>query len=142
MIKSTSCFTLKKNFCQYYLFYLLLYLLLKVYYLFILLCIFMFHYIYCHILIYLLSYFLQKKCYKITMSFKYHYWSWCVIIAAAVIAQKMGLPIRIVSSVNKNDAFAHAIETGELSTEKSTKPSIAPAMDIMVWWFYFGDTFW
>ena len=52
-------------------------------------------------------------------------------ITAGCIARKMGLPIKIVCTVNKNDIVARIIEKGDFSTEP-VQMTLAPAMDIQV----------
>lgn len=44
----------------------------------------------------------------------------------------MGLPVRLVASVNRNDAFGDVLRTGTLNVSQPVVPSLAPAMDIMV----------
>ncbi|EMP32198.1 Threonine synthase-like 2 [Chelonia mydas] len=52
-------------------------------------------------------------------------------ITAEYIAQKMGLPIRLVAVVNKNnDSMHRAIQHGDFSFSGSVKPTLASAMDI------------
>ncbi|KAG7163301.1 Threonine synthase-like 2-like [Homarus americanus] len=48
------------------------------------------------------------------------------------IAQKMGLPITLVSGVNINDSVSRAIEKGDFSLKDEVYQSLAPAMDIQV----------
>ncbi|XP_068134673.1 threonine synthase-like 2 [Hyperolius riggenbachi] len=50
-------------------------------------------------------------------------------ITAGYIAQKMGLPIQLVSAVNKNDIIHRAIQHGDLSLS-NTEMTLASAMDI------------
>lgn len=53
-------------------------------------------------------------------------------IVAGIVASKMGLPVRLVASVNRNDAFGDVLRTGTLNVSQPVVPSLAPAMDIMV----------
>ncbi|KAM9330342.1 threonine synthase-like 2 [Gastrophryne carolinensis] len=50
-------------------------------------------------------------------------------ITAGCIAQKMGLPIRLVAAVNKNDIIHRAVQSGDFSLG-STERTLASAMDI------------
>ncbi|CAM5141992.1 unnamed protein product [Natator depressus] len=51
-------------------------------------------------------------------------------ITAGYIAQKMGLPVRLVAVVNNNDIMHRAIQHGDFSFSGSVKPTLASAMDI------------
>ncbi|XP_073196252.1 threonine synthase-like 2 isoform X1 [Lepidochelys kempii] len=51
-------------------------------------------------------------------------------LTAGYIAQKMGLPIRLVTVVNNNDIMHRAIQHGDFSFSGSVKPTLASAMDI------------
>ncbi|XP_042638661.1 threonine synthase-like 2 [Orycteropus afer afer] len=53
-------------------------------------------------------------------------------LAAGLIAQKMGLPIRLVAAVNHNDIIHRTIQQGDFSLSKAVKPTLASAMDIQV----------
>ncbi|NWX87088.1 THNS2 protein, partial [Nothoprocta pentlandii] len=51
-------------------------------------------------------------------------------VTAGCIAQKMGLPIRLVSVVNSNDIIHRAVQHGDFSLSGSVKATLASAMDI------------
>ncbi|XP_010084822.1 PREDICTED: LOW QUALITY PROTEIN: threonine synthase-like 2, partial [Pterocles gutturalis] len=51
-------------------------------------------------------------------------------ITAGCIAQKMGLPIRLVTVVNSNDIVHRTVQHGDFSLSESVKATLAPAMDI------------
>ncbi|KFO55301.1 Threonine synthase-like 2, partial [Corvus brachyrhynchos] len=51
-------------------------------------------------------------------------------ITAGCIAQKMGLPIRLVAVVNSNDIIHRTVQHGDFSLAESVKATLAPAMDI------------
>ncbi|XP_064509586.1 threonine synthase-like 2 isoform X2 [Pseudopipra pipra] len=51
-------------------------------------------------------------------------------ITAACIAQKMGLPIRVVAVVNSNDIIHRTVQHGDFSVAESVKATLASAMDI------------
>ncbi|KAG2466909.1 THNS2 protein, partial [Polypterus senegalus] len=51
-------------------------------------------------------------------------------ITAGCIAVKMGLPLRIVSTVNENDIIFRTIKHGDFSLASSVKHTLAPAIDI------------
>lgn len=51
---------------------------------------------------------------------------------AGCIAQKMGLPIRLVAVVNSNDIIHRIVQHGDLSVSESVKATLASAMDIQV----------
>ncbi|NXI80151.1 THNS2 protein, partial [Rhipidura dahli] len=51
-------------------------------------------------------------------------------ITAGCIAQKMGLPIRLVTAVNSNDIIHRTVQHGDFSLAESTKATLASAMDI------------
>ncbi|XP_004388307.1 threonine synthase-like 2, partial [Trichechus manatus latirostris] len=53
-------------------------------------------------------------------------------LAAGCIAQKMGLPIHLVATVNHNDIIHRTIQQGDFSLSKAVKPTLASAMDIQV----------
>ncbi|XP_075419233.1 threonine synthase-like 2 isoform X1 [Tenrec ecaudatus] len=53
-------------------------------------------------------------------------------LAAGCIAQKMGLPIHLVATVNHNDIIHRTIQRGDFSLAKAVKPTLASAMDIQV----------
>ncbi|XP_063192034.1 threonine synthase-like 2 isoform X2 [Chroicocephalus ridibundus] len=51
-------------------------------------------------------------------------------ITAGCIAQKMGLPIRLVAVVNSNDIIHRTVQHGDFSLSESMKATLASAMDI------------
>ncbi|NXG27488.1 THNS2 protein, partial [Dromaius novaehollandiae] len=51
-------------------------------------------------------------------------------ITAGCIAQKMGLPIRLVAVVNSNDIIHRAVQHGDFSLSGGVKATLASAMDI------------
>ncbi|NXC46599.1 THNS2 protein, partial [Penelope pileata] len=51
-------------------------------------------------------------------------------ITAGCIAQKMGLPIRLVAAVNSNDIIHRTIQHGDFSLSDRVKATLASAMDI------------
>ncbi|OWK62439.1 Threonine synthase-like 2 [Lonchura striata] len=51
-------------------------------------------------------------------------------ITAGCIAQKMGLPVRLVTVVNSNDIIHRTIQHGDFSVAESVKATLASAMDI------------
>ncbi|KFQ17797.1 Threonine synthase-like 2, partial [Merops nubicus] len=51
-------------------------------------------------------------------------------ITAGCIAQKMGLPIRLVAVVNSNDIIHRTVQHGDFSVSESVKATLASAMDI------------
>lgn len=51
---------------------------------------------------------------------------------AGCIAQKMGLPIRLVVAVNSNDIIHRTVQKGDFSLGEVVKPTLASAMDIQV----------
>ncbi|XP_051654546.1 threonine synthase-like 2 isoform X3 [Manacus candei] len=51
-------------------------------------------------------------------------------ITAGCIAQKMGLPIRVVAVVNSNDIIHRTVQHGDFSVAESVKATLASAMDI------------
>ncbi|XP_003799278.2 threonine synthase-like 2 [Otolemur garnettii] len=53
-------------------------------------------------------------------------------LAAGCIAQKMGLPIRLVVAVNRNDIIHRTIQRGDFSLSEAVTPTLASAMDIQV----------
>ncbi|KAK4306402.1 hypothetical protein Pmani_021781 [Petrolisthes manimaculis] len=53
-------------------------------------------------------------------------------ITAGCIAQKMGLPITMVATVNTNDIVARTLSCGDFSVKGEVVKSLAPAMDIQV----------
>ncbi|XP_058523632.1 threonine synthase-like 2 isoform X2 [Ochotona princeps] len=53
-------------------------------------------------------------------------------VAAGCIAQKMGLPIRLVVAVNRNDIIHRAVQQGDFSLSEAVTPTLASAMDIQV----------
>ncbi|XP_023050663.2 threonine synthase-like 2 isoform X7 [Piliocolobus tephrosceles] len=53
-------------------------------------------------------------------------------LAAGYIAQKIGLPIRLVVAVNRNDIIHRTVQQGDFSLSKAVKSTLASAMDIQV----------
>ncbi|XP_043845797.1 threonine synthase-like 2 isoform X1 [Dromiciops gliroides] len=53
-------------------------------------------------------------------------------LAAGCIAQKMGLPIRLVTVVNRNDIIHRTVQQGDFSLSENTRSTLASAMDIQV----------
>ncbi|XP_016057346.1 PREDICTED: threonine synthase-like 2 [Miniopterus natalensis] len=53
-------------------------------------------------------------------------------LAAGCIAQKMGLPIRLVAAVNCNDIIHRTVQRGDFSLSETVRPTLASAMDIQV----------
>ncbi|XP_053832186.1 threonine synthase-like 2 isoform X3 [Vidua macroura] len=51
-------------------------------------------------------------------------------ITAGCIAQKMGLPIRLITVVNSNDIVHRTVQHGDFSLAESVKATLASAMDI------------
>ncbi|KAM9378019.1 threonine synthase-like 2 [Phaethornis superciliosus] len=51
-------------------------------------------------------------------------------ITAGCIAQKMGLPIQLVTVVNSNDIIHRTVQHGDFSVSESVKSTLASAMDI------------
>lgn len=51
-------------------------------------------------------------------------------ITAGCIAKKMGLPITLVATVNKNDIISRTIDEGDFSLNSSVTQTLASAMDI------------
>ncbi|KFW01254.1 Threonine synthase-like 2, partial [Eurypyga helias] len=51
-------------------------------------------------------------------------------ITAGCIAQKMGLPIRLVAVVNSNDIIHRTVQHGDFSLSETVKATLASAMDI------------
>ncbi|XP_009701644.1 PREDICTED: threonine synthase-like 2 [Cariama cristata] len=51
-------------------------------------------------------------------------------ITAGCIAQKMGLPVRLVAVVNSNDIIHRTVQHGDFSLSESVKATLASAMDI------------
>ncbi|XP_019612607.2 threonine synthase-like 2 isoform X3 [Rhinolophus sinicus] len=54
------------------------------------------------------------------------------VFGAGCIAQKMGLPIRLVVTVNCNDIIHRTVQRGDFSLSETVKPTLASAMDIQV----------
>lgn len=52
--------------------------------------------------------------------------------SAGFIAHKMGLPVKLVCVANSNDGIAQMVGSGFYKLS-NVKPSLAPAMDIKVW---------
>eukprot|EP00062_Callorhinchus_milii_P012942 gi/632960499/ref/XP_007896229.1/ PREDICTED: threonine synthase-like 2 [Callorhinchus milii] len=66
-------------------------------------------------------------------------------ITAGTVAQMMGLPIRLVTVVNENDIVHRTVQNGDYSLAKTTKASLAPAIDIQepynlerIFWLFSG----
>uniref|UniRef100_A0A7N9CJX9 Threonine synthase-like 2 n=1 Tax=Macaca fascicularis TaxID=9541 RepID=A0A7N9CJX9_MACFA len=66
-------------------------------------------------------------------------------LAAGYIAQKIGLPIRLVVAVNRNDIIHRTVQQGDFSLSEAVKSTLASAMDIQVpynmervFWLLFG----
>ncbi|XP_072623217.1 threonine synthase-like 2 isoform X3 [Vulpes vulpes] len=53
-------------------------------------------------------------------------------LAAGCIAQKMGLPIRLVAAVNHNDIIHRTVQQGDFSLSASVELTLASAMDIQL----------
>ncbi|XP_017713074.1 PREDICTED: threonine synthase-like 2 isoform X5 [Rhinopithecus bieti] len=53
-------------------------------------------------------------------------------LAAGYIAQKIGLPIRLVVAVNRNDIIHRTVQQGDFSLSKAVKSTLASAMDIQL----------
>ncbi|KAK2500992.1 hypothetical protein MC885_004923 [Smutsia gigantea] len=53
-------------------------------------------------------------------------------LAAGCIAQRMGLPIRLVAAVNSNDILHRTVQWGDFSLSEAVKTTWASAMDIQV----------
>ncbi|XP_037663028.1 threonine synthase-like 2 isoform X2 [Choloepus didactylus] len=53
-------------------------------------------------------------------------------LAAGCIAQNMGLPIRLVAAVNRNDIIHRTLQQGDFSLSEAVQPTWASAMDIQV----------
>nr|XP_030126358.3 threonine synthase-like 2 isoform X2 [Taeniopygia guttata] len=51
-------------------------------------------------------------------------------ITAGCIAQKMGLPVRLITVVNSNDIIHRTVQHGDFSVAESVKATLASAMDI------------
>ncbi len=51
---------------------------------------------------------------------------------AGVIAHKMGLPVKLVCTVNVNDIVARTMKDGDYSMADKVVPTLASAMDIQV----------
>ncbi|XP_045664847.1 threonine synthase-like 2 isoform X4 [Ursus americanus] len=54
------------------------------------------------------------------------------VFGAGCIAQKMGLPIRLVVAVNRNDIIHRTVQRGDFSLSEAVEPTLASAMDIQV----------
>ncbi|XP_043845798.1 threonine synthase-like 2 isoform X2 [Dromiciops gliroides] len=54
------------------------------------------------------------------------------VFGAGCIAQKMGLPIRLVTVVNRNDIIHRTVQQGDFSLSENTRSTLASAMDIQV----------
>ncbi|XP_028938777.1 threonine synthase-like 2 isoform X4 [Ornithorhynchus anatinus] len=54
------------------------------------------------------------------------------VFVAGCLAQRMGLPLRLVAVANDNDIIHRTIERGDFSLSDSVKPTLASAMDIQV----------
>lgn len=55
-----------------------------------------------------------------------------MVVLGACLARKMGLPIKLVATVNRNDSLVRLIETGVYAVDGPVLQSLAPAMDIQV----------
>ena len=55
-----------------------------------------------------------------------------VYFKAGVVAQEMGLPVKLVCCVNVNDIVFRALESGDFSIHSDVKASLSSAMDIQV----------
>nr|XP_055097747.1 threonine synthase-like 2 isoform X7 [Symphalangus syndactylus] len=53
-------------------------------------------------------------------------------LVAGCIAQKIGLPIRLVVAVNRNDIIHRTVQQGDFSLSEAVKSTLASAMDIQV----------
>ncbi|XP_032033283.1 threonine synthase-like 2 isoform X8 [Hylobates moloch] len=53
-------------------------------------------------------------------------------LVAGYIAQKIGLPIRLVVAVNRNDIIHRTVQQGDFSLSEAVKSTLASAMDIQV----------
>uniref|UniRef100_A0A8I3WWS3 Threonine synthase-like 2 n=1 Tax=Callithrix jacchus TaxID=9483 RepID=A0A8I3WWS3_CALJA len=53
-------------------------------------------------------------------------------LAAGYIAQKIGLPIRLVVAVNRNDIIHRTVQQGDFSLSEVVKSTLASAMDIQL----------
>ncbi|XP_053444063.1 threonine synthase-like 2 isoform X3 [Nycticebus coucang] len=67
-------------------------------------------------------------------------------LAAGCIAQKMGLPIRLVVAVNRNDIIHRTVQRGDFSMSEAVTPTLASAMDIQmpynmerIFWLFSGS---
>ncbi|XP_047602441.1 threonine synthase-like 2 isoform X2 [Lutra lutra] len=54
------------------------------------------------------------------------------VFRAGCLAQKMGLPIRLVVAVNRNDIIHRTVQRGDFSLSKAVELTLASAMDIQV----------
>ncbi|XP_053746902.1 threonine synthase-like 2 isoform X4 [Panthera pardus] len=54
------------------------------------------------------------------------------VFGAGCIAQKMGLPIRLVVAVNRNDIIHRTVQQGDFSLSEAVEQTLASAMDIQV----------
>ncbi|XP_053056854.1 threonine synthase-like 2 isoform X4 [Acinonyx jubatus] len=54
------------------------------------------------------------------------------VFGAGCIAQKMGLPIRLVVAVNRNDIIHRTVQQGDFSLSEALEQTLASAMDIQV----------
>ena len=54
------------------------------------------------------------------------------LFTAGCLAQKMGLPIKLVAGVNSNNIVARTLGGGDFSVKGNVITSLAPAMDIQV----------
>uniref|UniRef100_A0ABI7W0F8 Threonine synthase-like 2 n=1 Tax=Felis catus TaxID=9685 RepID=A0ABI7W0F8_FELCA len=53
-------------------------------------------------------------------------------LAAGCLAQKMGLPVRLVVAVNRNDIIHRTVQQGDFSLSEAVEQTLASAMDIQV----------
>ncbi|XP_045302746.1 threonine synthase-like 2 isoform X3 [Leopardus geoffroyi] len=54
------------------------------------------------------------------------------VFGAGCIAQKMGLPLRLVVAVNRNDIIHRTVQQGDFSLSEAVEQTLASAMDIQV----------
>ena len=54
------------------------------------------------------------------------------VALAGVLSQKMGFPIKLISTVTENDILARTYQHGDFSSDEVVAATLAPAMDIQV----------
>ncbi|XP_044910473.1 threonine synthase-like 2 isoform X6 [Felis catus] len=54
------------------------------------------------------------------------------VFGAGCLAQKMGLPVRLVVAVNRNDIIHRTVQQGDFSLSEAVEQTLASAMDIQV----------